>query len=310
MRLRNLRNPISWLIHVMALSLKQLSSISARAFLSFVLEPQPFLNPRLVARLPRMSKRPHTDVGAADESLDQQVYAEGMGTRRRAVADLLRDTGLSSIVVLPWPVHSEPSNAGVVTPGAAALRLASLATVYHTLLSPSALEAGGAAAMQDDAASGQDTAPVPDPGAASRQEAAPAPNRDTAYGQGELELQPGSAHDGSTNAQIGIDSRLRDIGDGDVHQEVEMPHEEAPPQEGRYQQTRQWVNRQGWQWRLDNGWNIWMWWSTSENNWMWLDDDGCWYANWQPRWRWSNDGESNWSARETWHESAWGRMEE
>ena len=132
-----------------------------------------------------MSKRPHTDVGAADESLDQQVYAEGMGTRRRAVADLLRDTGLSSIVVLPWPVHFQPPNAGVPHPGEAALRLASLATAYHTLLSPSAREAGGAAAMQDDAASGQDTAPVPDPGTASRQEAAPAPNRDTAYGQGE-----------------------------------------------------------------------------------------------------------------------------
>ena len=303
MRLRDLRNLISWLIHVMALSLKQLSSISARAFLSFVLEPQPFLNPRPVARLPRMSKRPHADVDATDEGLDQQVYTGGMVTRRRAVAAHLRDMGLPSIVVLPWPVHSQPSNAGVVTPGAAALRLASLATVLHTLRSPSALAAGGAAAMQDDTASGQDTAPVPDPGAASRQEAAPAPNRDTAYGQGELELQPGSAHDGSANAQIGIDSLLTTQG-------VEMPHEEAPPQERRYPQNRQMVDRQGWHWRFDNAWQIWMWWSPSECNWMWLDDDGCWYANWQPRWRWSNDGESNWSARETWHESAWGRMEE
>ena len=112
MRLRNLRNLISWLIHVMALSLTQLSSISARAFLSFVLEPQHFLNPRLVARLPRMSKRPHADVDATDEGLDQQVYTGGMGTRRRAVAAHLRDMGLPSGVVLPWPVHSQPSRAG------------------------------------------------------------------------------------------------------------------------------------------------------------------------------------------------------
>ena len=258
-----------------------------------------------------MSKRPHTDVDETDqELLDQQAYTGGMGTRRRLLAAQLEAMGLPSGGVLPWPVPPPSSHAALVTPGAGVLQIASFATVVHTVQFPSALAAGGDAAMQDNTASGQDTAPVPDPGTASRQEAAPAPNRDTAYGQGELELQPGSAHDGSTNAQIGIDSRLRDIGDGDVHQEVEMPHEEAPPQEGRYQQTRQWVDRQGWQWRLDNGWNIWMWWSPSENNWMWLDDDGCWYANWQPRWRWSNDGESNWSARETWHESAWGRMEE
>ena len=73
-----LRNVVSWLIHVMALSLRQLRSISARAFLSFVLEPQPFLNPRPVARLPRMSKRPYEDV-------DQDVYTGGMGRRRREV---------------------------------------------------------------------------------------------------------------------------------------------------------------------------------------------------------------------------------
>ena len=96
--------------------------------------------------------------------------------------------------------------------------------------------------MQENTASGQDTAPVPDPGTASRQEAAPAPNRDTAYGQGELELQPGSAHDGSASAQIGKDPLSRDIGDEDVHQGVEMPHAEAPPQERRYPQHGQVVD--------------------------------------------------------------------
>mgnify|MGYP003315533545 CR=1 FL=1 len=38
--------------------------VAFRLELSFVLEPQPFLNPRPVARLPRMSKRPHDDVDA------------------------------------------------------------------------------------------------------------------------------------------------------------------------------------------------------------------------------------------------------
>ena len=99
--------------------------------------------------------------------------------------------------------------------------------------------------MQDDAASGQDTAPVPDPGAASRQEAAPAPNRDTAYGQGELELQPGSAHDGSASAQIGRDPLPRDIGDEDDHQGVEMPREKAPPQERSYPENRQARDKKG-----------------------------------------------------------------
>ena len=307
MRLRNLS---SWLIHVMALSLKQLRSISARAFLSFVLEPQPFLNPRPVARLPRMSKRPHADVDATDEGLDQQVYTGGMGTRRRAVAAHLQAMGLPSAVVLPWPVHSQPSHAGLVTPGEEALQLASLATVVHTFQFPSALAAGGAAAMQDDTASGQDTAPVPNPGTASRQEAAPAPNRDTASGQGELELQPGSAHDGSASAQIGRDPLSRDIGDEDVHQGVEMPREEAPPQERSYPQNRQVRDKKGHHWRLDNVWQVWMWWNPSERNWMWQDVDGQWYPNWQPRWSSRNDGERNWSARGTWHESSWGSMEE
>ena len=174
-----------------------------------------------------MSKRPHTDVDETDqELLDEQAYTGGMGTRRRLLAARLEAMGLPSGVGSPWPLPPPSSHAGLVAPGAGALQIASLATVVHTVQFPSALAAGGDAAMQDNTASGQDTAPVPDPGTASRQEAAPAPNRDTAYGQGELELQPGSAHDGSANAQIGIDSLLTTQG-------VEMPHEEAPPQERR-----------------------------------------------------------------------------
>ena len=154
--------------------------------------------------------------------------------------------------------------------------------------------------MQDDAASGQDTAPVPDPGAASRQEAAPAPNRDEASGQGERELQPASAHDGSASAQIGGDPLPRDIGDEDDHQGVEMPSEKAPPQERSYPENRQARDKKGYHW---------MWWNPNERYWMWQDADGRWYPNWQPRWSSRNDGERNWSARGTWQESSWGSME-
>ena len=72
------------------------------------------------------------------------------------------------------------------------------------------------------------------------------------------------------------------------------------------------VDKKGYTWRHDNAWQIWMWWDSGERNWMWLDDDGWWYPNWQPRWRGWNDSERNWSARETWMnaESSWGSMEE
>ena len=90
--------------------------------------------------------------------------------------------------------------------------------------------------------------------------------------------------------------------------------QDAPPQEADVQaavrQKEEMVDRQGNYWRLDNVWQIWMWWDSDEHNWMWQDDDGWWNPNWQPPWRWRNDGEW-WSARGTWHESSsWGSMEE
>ena len=182
-----------------------------------------------------------------------------------------------------------------------ALGIASLAAVVHTLRVPSSLAAGAAssidAAMQDDTASGRDTAPVPDRGTASRQNAAPVPNRDTASGQDELETQPGSAQYGSASGQISSDQAVKmpcdEKGDEDADQGVEMPCEDAPPQESIYPQTKQIVDNKGYHWRLDNVWQTWMWWDSGEHNWMWQDDNGWWFPNWQPPWRWRNDGERN-----------------
>jgi len=249
-----------------------------------------------------MSKRPHDDVDETEEDFDQQFYTGGTGRRRVEVATHLATMGLRSGVVLPMPVFFQAPYAGTVCPGTEALRFASLATVVHSFQVPSSPAAGAAssidAAVQDDTASGQDTAPVPDRGTASRQDAAPIPNRDMASGQDELETRPGSAHDGSASEQISAD------------QGVEMPREEAPPQDSTYPQNRQVVDRKGYHWRHDNMWQTWMWWDSGERNWMWHDDDGRWYPNWQPPRRWRNDGERNWSARETWRESSWGSMEE
>ena len=70
------------------------------------------------------------------------------------------------------------------------------------------------------------------------------------------------------------------------------------------------VYKKGYHWRLDNVWKIWMWWDSDVHNWMWQDDNGWWNQNWQPPWRWRNDGERNWSVQ-TWRESSsWGSMEE
>ena len=273
-----------------------------------------------------MSKRPHNDVDETDqELLDQDAYTGGMGTRRRFDVDTggmgtrrrllaarLEAMGLPSGGIEPWPVPPPSSHAALVTPGAGVLQIASFATVVRTVQFPSAPAAGGDAAMQGNTASGQDTAPVPDPGAASRQEAAPAPNRDAASGQGERELQPASAHDGSASAQIGRDPLPRDIGDEDDHQGVEMPREKAPPQERIYPENRQARDKKekkGDHWWYDNVWKNWMWWNPNERYWMWQDADGRWYPNWQPRWSSRNDGERNWSARGTWHESSWGSKE-
>ena len=153
-----------------------------------------------------MSKRPHDDVDETEEDFDQQFYTGGIGRRRVEVATHLATMGLRSGVVLPMPLFFQAPYAGTVCPGTEALRFASLATVVHSFQVPSSPAAGAAssidAAVQDDTASGQDTAPVPDRGTASRQDAAPVPNRDTASGQDELETQPASAHDASASGQI------------------------------------------------------------------------------------------------------------
>ena len=180
-----------------------------------------------------MSKRPHDDVDETEEDFDQQFYTGGTGRRRVEVATHLATMGLRSGVVLPMPVFFQAPYAGTVCPGTEALRFASLATVVHSFQVPSSPAAGAAssidAAVQDDTASGRDTAPVPDRGTASRQDAAPVPNRDTASGQDELETQPGSAHDGSASGQISRDPpskrRRMDNGDEDADQGVEMPCE-------------------------------------------------------------------------------------
>ena len=152
-----------------------------------MLEPQPFLNPRLVARLPRMSKRPHDDVDKTQEDLNQQFYTGGIGRRRMEVGREMEGLGLPRSIVLPMPVFLKAPYAGTLRPGMEALELGTLATVMQTFQFPSSPAAGAAssidAAMQDDTASGRDTAPVPDRDTASGQDAAPVPDRGTASGQ-------------------------------------------------------------------------------------------------------------------------------
>ena len=109
-----------------------------------MLEPQPFLNPRPVARLPRMSKRPHDDVDETQEYLDQQFYTGGIGRRRKEVATHMEAMGLRSGVVLPMPVFFQAPYAGTVCPGTEALRFASLATVVHSFQVTSSPAAGAA----------------------------------------------------------------------------------------------------------------------------------------------------------------------
>ena len=100
-----------------------------------------------------------------------------------------------------------------------------------------------------DTASGNDAAPHPDQDTASGEGAAPNPDRDTVSGQDEPEIEPGSAHDGSASGQISRDPpskrRRTDNGDEDADQGVEMPCEDAPPQESRYPQTNQMVDKKG-----------------------------------------------------------------
>ena len=162
-----------------------------------MIEPQLFLNPRPVARLPRMSKRPYED-----------VYT-GRVSRRRAVAREMEDLGMGSPLVLPMPVDMQPPYDSAPRPGIEALEVSALATGMSTWNFQSSPTDGAAssidAAMQDDTASGRDTAPVPDRDTASGQDAAPVPNRDTASGQHEPKIEPGSAHDGSASGQISRD---------------------------------------------------------------------------------------------------------
>ena len=133
-----------------------------------------------------MSKRPHDDVDKTQEDLNQQFYTGGIGRRRRVVAGDMEGMGLRASIVLPMPVFLQPPYAGTLRPGVEALEVASLATVVQTFQFPSSPAAGAAssidAAMQDDTASGRDTAPVPDRGTASGQDAALHPDRGTASG--------------------------------------------------------------------------------------------------------------------------------
>ena len=168
-------------------------------------------------------------------------------------------------------------------------------TTFHTLIEPTA--------------SGQDAAPDP-------QDAAHDPNRDPASGQGAAPPpdQNPLVWNTFSSCQDATAHRDKDTASSQVAPGQEADMQDAPPQEADVQaavrQTEEMVDRQGNYWRLDNVWQIWMWWDSEERNWMWQHDDGCWYPNWQPAWRWRNDGEW-WSARGTWNESSsWGSMEE
>ena len=184
-----------------------------------------------------MSKRPHGDVDETEEDSDQQFYTGGIGRRRVEVATHMATMGLRSGVILPMPVLFQAPYAGTVCPGTEALRFASFATVVHSFQVPSSPAAGAAssidAAMQDDTASGRDTAPVPDRGTASRQDAAPVPNQDVASGQDEVETQPASAHDASASGQIssGPPSKRRrmDNGEEDADLAFSLPGVLMPP---------------------------------------------------------------------------------
>ena len=86
-----------------------------------MLEPQPFLNPRPVARLPCMSKRPYEDV-------DVDVYTGSMGRRRTAVAREMGHLAMRSPLVLPMPVNMEEPYDSGLRPGIEALDVSAPAT--------------------------------------------------------------------------------------------------------------------------------------------------------------------------------------
>ena len=271
-----------------------------------MLEPQPFLNPRPVARLPRMSKRPYEDV--------KDVYT-GRVSRRRAVAREMENLGMGSPLGSPMPEDIGPPYHSQLRPGIEALDVSAPATgmsLSHFESSPTVGAASSIdAAMQDETASGQDAAPDP-------QDAAHDPNRDPASGQGAApppDRKPLVLNTFSS-CQDAPAHRDQDTASSQVAPGQEADMQDAPPQEADAQaaapQNKQVMDKKGFWWRLDNAWNVWMWWDTDMDNWMWKDDDGWWYPNWQPAWRRRrSDGERNWSARENWHESSsWGSMEE
>ena len=259
-----------------------------------------------------MAKRPHGDVERTKEGLDEEFYAGIAEMRLKAGMEMGR-WGYRPQIILPLPLFLPPPSVPArVLPGTEALAAASYATVVHAVLdlvvnasSPAAGAASSSApAMLDGTASGQDAAPVPDRGTASGQGAAPHPDRETAS---DRDRNPfASGQDAPANPD-------RDTASSQVAPAQDADMQDAPPQEADVQaavrQTEEMVDRQGNYWRLDNAWDVWMWWDTNMHNWMWEDDDGCWYPNWQPARRRRNDGEW-WSARGTWHESSsWGSME-
>ena len=230
-----------------------------------MLEPQHFLNPRPVARLPRMSKRPYEDVDQNPEDLGEDVYTGGMGRRRREVAREMEELGLGSTLVLPMPVDMQPPYDSAPRPGIEALEVSALATVMSTSQFQSSPAAGAAssidAAVQDDTASGRDTAPVPDRDTASGQDAAPLPDRGTASGQGAAPRPDGetASHQDWNPFASGQDVPAnpdRDTASGQVAPAQDADMQDAPPQEADRQtaapQTEEMIDKKGYHWRLDN----------------------------------------------------------
>ena len=223
--------------------------------------------------------------------------------------------GLTTSIVLPMPVSMQPPYASALRPGIEALEVSALATVMSTSQFQSSPAVGAAssidAAMQDDTASGQDAAPDP-------QDAAHDPNRDPASGQGAApppDRKP-LVWNTFSSCQDAPAHRDQDTASSQVAPGQEEDMQDAPPPEADAQaaapQNKQMMDKNSVWWRLDNVWNIWMWWDADIDNWMWKGDDGWWYENWQPAWRMRrSDGERNWSARENWYErSSWDSMEE
>ena len=156
-----------------------------------------------------MAKRPHGDVDATQEDLDEEFYA-GIAQMRLEAGREMQRWGYRPQIILPLPLFvPPPSVAASVLSGTEALAAASYATVVQAVRdlvandgvnaslicdllanasSPAVRAASSSApAMLDGTASGQDAgtgeAPVPDINTASGEDAAPRPERETASGQ-------------------------------------------------------------------------------------------------------------------------------